>query len=153
MRRDLFESMSQHYRSLLGDRLVGLVLYGSRARGDARPDSDIDLFLLAEGLPADLFERARALQGPRLDLTRDPPVSVRAMTPEEFARDIAPIDLDIAVDGQILFDPTGVVALRLALVRRRIGEAGLVRDQGGVWRWTRFPRAGKWAVTWEGVRT
>jgi predicted nucleotidyltransferase len=32
-----------------GDRLRGIVLYGSEARGDARPDSDIDLLVLLEG--------------------------------------------------------------------------------------------------------
>ena len=29
--------------SLYGDRLVKLILFGSRARGDARPDSDYDI--------------------------------------------------------------------------------------------------------------
>ena len=32
-----------------GDRLKGVVLYGSEARGDAEEDSDIDIFVLLEG--------------------------------------------------------------------------------------------------------
>jgi len=36
---------------VFGDRLQGVVLYGSEARGDARPDSDIDLLVLLDGLP------------------------------------------------------------------------------------------------------
>lgn len=35
--------------ALYGTRLRGIVLYGSEARGEARPDSDIDLFVLLEG--------------------------------------------------------------------------------------------------------
>ena len=31
------------------DRLRGVVLYGSEARGDAAPDSDIDVLVLLEG--------------------------------------------------------------------------------------------------------
>ncbi|MBK8432567.1 MAG: nucleotidyltransferase domain-containing protein [Chloroflexi bacterium] len=46
----------------LGDDLVALVLFGSRARGDARPDSDWDLLLIAEGLPERPFARHLALK-------------------------------------------------------------------------------------------
>jgi uncharacterized protein len=38
-----------------GPRLRGIILYGSTARGDARPDSDIDLLVLLEG-PVDVGE-------------------------------------------------------------------------------------------------
>lgn len=34
---------------IYGDRLVRLVLYGSRARGDAEPDSDIDVLVVLKG--------------------------------------------------------------------------------------------------------
>lgn len=33
----------------LGDRLEAVYLYGSRARGDARPDSDIDVLVVLRG--------------------------------------------------------------------------------------------------------
>jgi predicted nucleotidyltransferase len=39
---------------LYGPRLAGVVLYGSRARGDHRPDSDIDLIALVKG-----YDRSR----------------------------------------------------------------------------------------------
>ena len=35
--------------ALYGDRLDRVILYGSRARGDARPDSDVDLLVVLRG--------------------------------------------------------------------------------------------------------
>ncbi len=35
-------------RRLLGERLVALKLFGSHARGDAAPDSDLDVLVLVE---------------------------------------------------------------------------------------------------------
>jgi predicted nucleotidyltransferase len=41
--RRFMASVSQHYRTR------GAILYGSRARGDHDPDSDVDLLVLLEG--------------------------------------------------------------------------------------------------------
>ena len=156
MRPGLLDEIAAHYRGLLGDRLVGLVLYGSYARGTARPESDLDLFLLAEGLPEDPFERLAALPKPPAEVAngalRDPPVSVRALTPVEFARGIASLDLDLAVDGRILLDRNGYTADRLAVVRRRIEEIGWYRDENLFWQWRTYPSRVDWALNWEGVR-
>ncbi len=140
-----------HYRSRLGDGLEGIVLYGSRARGDAHPDSDLDLLLVTKTLPSDPFERACLLSAPRLALG-SPPVSVRGLTTDEYERDIAPIDLDIAIDGRVLFDSNGYMAERLSLIRQRLKEAGLSRDSELVWRWRSWPKRRDWAITWQGVR-
>ena len=45
----LFKEIKARLREVYGDRLKGVVLYGSEARGEADSDSDIDVLVLLEG--------------------------------------------------------------------------------------------------------
>ena len=44
------EYFSARVKKLLGKKLIELKLYGSRARGDARPDSDTDVLIAAKNI-------------------------------------------------------------------------------------------------------
>lgn len=47
--RSTLSELGQCLESLYGPRLIGMVLFGSRARGDHTPDSDVDLLVVLEG--------------------------------------------------------------------------------------------------------
>ena len=137
-------------RGTFGDRLVAVVLFGSRARGDARETSDWDLLVIAEGLPESLFER-------RLFVTRalspkgHGSISILARTPAEFESRVPSVYLDIAVDGRVLYDPRGYAAERLASLQRLLKRLGLYREHtkaGDLWRWQEEP-SGPWSLKWE----
>ncbi len=49
-------------RQGLGDDLVAVALFGSRARGEAVEGSDWDIFVLAHHLPSGILERYRRLK-------------------------------------------------------------------------------------------
>src|SRR5208337_2912939 len=47
--RSLLTELRRRFEALYGPRLVRLVLFGSQARGDAEPGSDIDVLVVLEG--------------------------------------------------------------------------------------------------------
>ena len=75
----------ERYVRLLEERfgpdLVSVVLFGSRARGTAGPDNDIDLLVVIHGLPGSRLERQRVLFG------------VARAVSEEFADALMPVPL------------------------------------------------------------
>lgn len=48
-RQELLGEIKQRLLKAHGHRLRGVVLYGSEVRGEARPDSDIDVLVLLDG--------------------------------------------------------------------------------------------------------
>jgi predicted nucleotidyltransferase len=136
----------------LGERLWGVVLFGSAARGEATANSDLDLLVVADGLPERLTERLRLLRQSLPGHLRGR-ASVIARTRREFEEAFPSLYLDIGLDGVVLWDRDGYTRQRLERIRALIGEAGLSRapTRGGFeWRWT-TPPAGHWRVDWDGV--
>jgi uncharacterized protein len=48
-RQELLAGIRERLQKAHGRRLRGVVLYGSEVRGEAHPDSDVDLLVLLEG--------------------------------------------------------------------------------------------------------
>lgn len=140
----------QALRAGLGDRLLAVVLFGSRARGDASPDSDWDFLILAEELPESAFQRHLMLKR-LLPADCRGEVSLLAKTPAEFEAHLPSLYLDIALDGRVLYDPRGYAEDRLVAIRRIMDRGGLYRVRGpagDVWRWREQPSR-PWVLEWE----
>jgi predicted nucleotidyltransferase len=140
-------------RKGLGDDLVAVVLFGSRARGEADEASDWDLLVIARRLPERTLER-------HIHMKRTLPVAWRgrtailAKTVDEFESYLPSLYLDIALDGVILNDPDGYMAERLNRLKRLLREQRLrrVQVQGDlIWRWEHFPGF-DWSLEWEAAQ-
>jgi len=57
-RTQLLRELRERLEAAHGSRLAGVVLYGSEARGEAGPDSDIDVLVLLNG-PVDSWRDLR----------------------------------------------------------------------------------------------
>lgn len=137
-------------RASLGERLVAVVLYGSRASPRAREGSDWDFLVIARGLPEGPVARHLAVKGALPPECRGA-AAFLAKTPGEFTAHLSALHLDIAVDGQILYDPTGYAEGLLGRIRELLTRRGLYRVRtpaGDVWQWAEQP-AGEWVLEWD----
>ena len=112
--------------ALFGDDLVGVLVYGSYACGEANPSSDVDLLVVVDlSIPL-----TRALYR---DWDAKPPTwNERAVDPHfvhlpERARTVAGVWCEAAINGVVLFERGGAVTRRLATVRGDIAAGRLVR--------------------------
>jgi predicted nucleotidyltransferase len=82
--------------NLLGGQLSGVYLYGSHARGDARPDSDIDVLVVLEGD----FDYSQMLEltsdlAWKLSLENDTVISLVFVSKAQFERVDTPFLLNV----------------------------------------------------------
>ena len=56
---DILQELKRGLEDIYGPRLIALYLYGSRARGDAEDDSDIDVAMVLDDYESTEQERAR----------------------------------------------------------------------------------------------
>jgi uncharacterized protein len=132
-----------------GDRLRAVAIYGSVARGTMRPDSDIDVLIVADGLAdsraarLDEFERIDGLLAARIAAARAAGVHTIVMptlkTPAEL-RAGSLLYLDMTDQARILYDPDRVLRSYLDDLAQRLREMGARRVPfGGSYYWELKP--------------
>ena len=143
------ELVVEALKNALGTNLIAIVLFGSRARGQASLESDWDILIIARDLPAKTFSRHVWLKK-ALPTNCRGATAILAKTPEEFEAHLSSLYLDIALDGHILYDPSGYAQERLSHLRRQIETAGLKRHHtsaGFCWQWEKEPPE-SWSLGW-----
>jgi len=117
--------------------LNSLVLFGSYARGEERPESDLDILVISEDFPErftkrfdvlrPLFREAKLHPAYR-KMRRDgfyPQFSPIPYRPEELKK-TPPLLLDLVEDAVVIKDD-GTFGKKMAELRKRLGELGARR--------------------------
>ncbi|MHB8926682.1 MAG: nucleotidyltransferase domain-containing protein [Bacillota bacterium] len=136
-------------RALYGSRLVSIVLFGSTARGTPGPESDIDVLIVADPLPAGRLKRVAEFEavesglGAALRSMKDKGLGVSLSpvfkTPDEVKMG-SPLFLDMVEDGQILFDRGDFMKVYLQRLRERLQALGARKvEYRGAWYWDLKP--------------
>lgn len=147
----LLKAFINSLQETLGDQVVSVVLYGSVARGKARPDSDVDLLLILRDAPAAYWKRLQSLL-PILRRLREEPcwkelqregvtpfLSLLVLSLEE-ARENRYLYLDMIEEARILVDRDGFFQGKLRALRRRLKELGAKKiRRNGEWYWDLKP--------------
>lgn len=138
--RRLAEAYALAAREVLGDNLTSVVLFGSVARGEAGPGSDVDLLVVCRELPAGAFRRRRLVEP--VEERLEPALrslweqglcagfTVVLRTEAEAACFHRPY-LDMVEDAVLLYDRDGFFAFVLARLRERLRSLGAERRRLG----------------------
>ncbi len=112
--------------TLFGPNLVGVLLYGSWARGEATAASDIDALVVLEASRP--IARALYREWDRTPLEHDGH-AIEVHFVSMPVSDGAPgtVWLEAALDGIVVIDPDGRIARHLGRVRREIAAGARVR--------------------------
>jgi predicted nucleotidyltransferase len=97
---DILAELRRRLEALYGPRLVGMVLYGSQARGDAEPGSDIDVLVVLRG-PVNPSEEIRRTRRDVASLSYEHEESVMCVfvSEEEHERERSPLMINVRREG------------------------------------------------------
>jgi predicted nucleotidyltransferase len=132
-----------------GERLVTLAVFGSVGRGTQRADSDVDLLLVCDPLPAGRMRRIGEFRNvekrlkPMLSALEkegvSTSISVILKTPTEVQRG-GVFYLDFIEDARLLYDRDGFFRQFLDQLRDRLRKLGARRIwRGNAWYWDLKP--------------
>ena len=96
----ILAELRRQLKTLYGERLVQVMLYGSQARGDAEPGSDIDVLVILKGPlnPGDEIARVGNFTS-LLSLRHNVVISCAFVSDERFRSEQSPFLLNVRREG------------------------------------------------------
>jgi len=97
---DILATLRRDFEQILGKRLEAIYLYGSQARGDAQPSSDIDILAVIRGSfnHMELLEETSPVTC-GLSLENDVVITSIFISQDRFENEKSPFVLNVKRDG------------------------------------------------------
>jgi hypothetical protein len=142
---DLAKRYAAKAKEVLGDQIVSVALFGSVARGQAGPGSDINLFVVLLEASSGMLSRRRLLDPVRQLLT--PELErfwkqgiyvdfVEVIRTRSEARKFHPLYLDMSREAILLYDRDRFLETLLAMLKKQLERDGAERKvMGNFWYW------------------
>jgi predicted nucleotidyltransferase len=99
-KQKILSVIRSEFSKILGEALDQIILYGSPARGDARPDSEIDILVVINGEVdyAQLLRQTSEINS-RLSLENDIVISRAFISKERYLNEFSPFILNVRREG------------------------------------------------------
>ncbi len=99
----ILTELRRRLQALYGPRLARLVLFGSQARGDAEPRSDIDILVVLHGAvtPGEEIARTGAVAA-ELSLEYDTVISCTFVSADRYLTEQSPLLLNVRREGVVV---------------------------------------------------
>jgi len=139
----VLDALLRAAKNVYGDRLVSLAVFGSVGRGTPRPDSDIDVLVIAEEMPGGRIKRIQEFSRVEEFLKHHLPEL------KHICVDLSPVlkdksevmagsllFLDMLEDARILYDKDGFLTGFFRQQKKRLEELGATKHyRKGAWYW------------------
>ena len=98
--QDIMLELQRALKDIYGDRLVRIMLFGSHARGDASPGSDVDALIVLKGAvkPGNEIARTGGIAS-ELSLEHDIVISCTFVSAERYETEQSPLLINVRRDG------------------------------------------------------
>jgi len=133
------QQSSKDLKRTLGNRFVGLMLFGSYARGEASEESDVDVLIILHGLKG--FKARSKIYSILAEHVKKPITLVDVGLEDVSRKDLEanPLLINTLYDGIIIYDETGILKRLKNDVLKLVKKAQLVRYKtpNGKYGWKR----------------
>ncbi len=146
--KQILTKFNQFLLETFGADLISLVLFGSVARGAAKPESDIDLLIILKDAPVSYYRRLEPIIDIELKLREEAfettdaaPMFSSIVLSKEEAMENRNIFLDMIDGSIILYDKNNFFKNRLKELKKRLLQLGsekiVLKDK--TWYWNLKP--------------